>query len=291
MTDLTRRLARTLAPFCIASAALLTAVPTVHAASLEEIEERGVMNIATEDNYAPFEIMEGNNPTGFTHDMVAELREYADFEIKQDILPWSGLLSSVLAGRYDAAITGAIVSEERLRVFDFAIPTASAQHYYIKRADDDRIGGIADLDGLTVGVQAGSVLLSRLPELEAMLEESGGALGRVVEYTSYPEIYEDLANGRLDYAVNSIISAQSLMKERGDEFALGEPVSGPGFHAYPIPKGNEGVLDFVNGFIRHLKENGKLAELQEKWFGQTFPDLPDQPITTVEEYQELTAGE
>ncbi|ORE95574.1 extracellular solute-binding protein [Stappia sp. 22II-S9-Z10] len=273
------------------AASLALAPAAAGAADLSEIKERGYMAIATEDNYAPFEIMEGDTPTGFTHDMVAALKEYADFEIRQDILPWSGLLAAVRAGKYDAAITGSIISTERLRVFDFAVPTASAQHYYIKRADDDRINGIADLDGLTVGVQAGSVLLSRLPELEAMLEESGGSMGRVVEYTSYPEIYEDLKNGRLDYTVNSIISAKSLIAERGDEFAMGEPVSGPGFHAYPVPKGNEELLEFINGFILEMKESGKLAELQEKWFGQAFPDLPSEPITSVEKYEELTAAE
>lgn len=277
-------------PFAGLALALLMA-PVANAASMDEIQERGVMNIATEDNYAPFEIMEGNTPTGFTHDVVAELRDYADIEISQDILPWSGLLSAVLSGRYDAAITGSIVSEERLRVFDFSIPTASAQHYYIKRVDDESIQGVEDLDGLTVGVQAGSVLLSRLPELDAMLEESGGSLGQVVEYTSYPEIYEDLANGRLDYTVNSIISAQNVIDQRGDEFVIGEPVSGPGFHAYPVPQGNEGVLEFINGFIEHLKDTGRLAELQEEWFGQAFPDLPDAPITSVETYRDLTGTE
>lgn len=261
------------------------------AASLEEIRERGFIRIATEDNYAPFEIMEDGEPTGFTHDVVAEFEEYADFEVRQEILPWSGLLAAVRAGQYDMAITGSIISTERLRVFDFAVPTASAQHYYIKRADDDSIEGVEDLDGLTVGVQAGSVLLSRLPELEAMLEETGGSLGEVVEYTSYPEIYEDLSNGRLDYTVNSIISAKSLIEERGDTFEMGEPVSGPGFHGYPVPKGNEDLLEYVSDFLLELRESGRLAELQEKWFGEEFPDLPTEPITSVEQFEELTAVE
>lgn len=277
----------------VAGAALIAvALPLAAGAqSLEAINERGYMTVATEDNYAPFEIMEGDTPTGFTHDVLAELKSASDFEIRQDILPWSGLLAAVRAGKYDMAITGSIISPERLRVFDFTVPTASAQHFYIKRADDDRINAVADLDGLTVGVQAGSVLLSRLPELEAMLEETGGALGRVVEYVSYPEIYEDLANGRLDYTVNSIISAQSLIEARGDEFAIGEAVSGPGFHAYPVPKGNEDLLAYMNDFILGLKESGKLAELQEEWFGQAFPDLPEQPITSVEEYNRLIGAD
>ena len=275
----------------LAVLAAFASVPLAgQSASLEEIKSRGHMNIATEDNYAPFEIMKDGKASGFTNDVVAELKQYADFEIRQDILPWSGLLASVRAGKYDTAITGSIISEERLRVFDFSMPTASAQHYYIIRKDDDRIAGVKDLDGLKVGVQAGSVLLSRLPELSAMLEETGGKLGEVVEYTSYPEIYEDLANGRLDYVINSIVAAQNLISKRGDTFALGAPVSGPGFHAYPVPKGNEDLLEYLNGFITHLYDTGKLAELQEKWFGQAFPDLPRQSIKSVEEFKTLTAS-
>jgi polar amino acid transport system substrate-binding protein len=291
MTDFQRTIWARLNIRAVALVAGIAIPASAGAASLDEIMERGYITIATEDNYAPFEIMDNGEPTGFTHDVVAEFKEYADFEVRQEILPWSGLLAAVRAGQYDMAITGSIISTERLRVFDFAVPTASAQHYYIKRAGDDSITSVADLDGLTVGVQAGSVLLSRLPELEAMLEETGGSLGEVVEYTSYPEIYEDLSNGRLDYTVNSIISAKSVIAERGDTFEMGQPVSGPGFHAYPVPKGQEDLLEYISTFILELRDSGRLAELQEKWFGEAFPDLPRVPITSVEQYEELTSVE
>lgn len=279
---------RHIAPLLGALAGLAVALPQAQAASLEEIKERGYMTIATEDNYAPFEIFKDGKPSGFTHDVVAELEAYAPFEIRQEILPWTGLLAAVATGKYDTAITGSIVTEERLRAFDFTTPTASATHYYMIRADDESIKGVADLDGKTLGVQAGSALLTRLPELEAMLAETGGSLGEVVQYTSYPEAYEDLKNGRLEYVINSIISANAVVAARGDEFALGEPVSGPGFHAYPVPKGNEDLLEFLNAFVLELKSSGKLAELQEKWFGTSFPDLPETTIKSYEQYQELT---
>lgn len=261
------------------------------AGSLKEIQARGYMTVATEDDYAPFEFVEGGKPKGFHHDVVAELRKYAKFEIRQEILPWTGLLAAVSTGKYDTAITGSIVSQERLQVFNFAPPIAGATHYYIKRVKDNRIRGVADLNGLTVGVQAGSVLLSRLPELAAMLKKTGGKLGKVVEYTSYPEIYEDLANGRLDYAVNGIINATALVKERGNVFAIGQPVSGAGFHAWPVPKGNEDLLAYLTQFVAHLRQTGKLAELQKKWFGTTFPDLPTQPIRSFEQYKKLAGLE
>jgi polar amino acid transport system substrate-binding protein len=124
-----------------------------------------------------------------------------------------------------------------------------------------------------------------------MLKKTGGKLGDVVEYTSYPEIYEDLANGRLDYAVNSVINSHALIKQRGDTFAMGEAVSGAGFHAWPVPKENEDLLLYLTEFVGHLRETGKLAELQEKWFGTTFPDLPQEPIRSYDQFKELAGIE
>src|SRR5688572_24057650 len=282
----TRRVALSIGLFALSLIPL-----TVNAASLKEIQTRGYMTVATEDDYAPFEFIEAGKPKGFHHVVIAELKKYAKFEIRQEILPWTGLLAAVSTGKYDTAITGAIVSEERLNVFNFVAPVAGATHYYIKRANDDRIKSVKDLNGLTVGVQAGSVLLSRLPELDAMLKKTGGKLGKVVEYTSYPEAYKDLANGRLDYAVNGIINATALVKERGKVFAIGQPVSGAGFHAWPVPKGNDELLAYLGEFIAHLRKSGTLAELKKRWFGTTFPDLPTQPIRSFEQYKKLAGLE
>lgn len=266
----------------------LTVTLTAQAADLKEIEARGTLKVATEDDYAPFNFITDGQPDGFHKDILAELKSYATkFKIDQSILPWTGLLASVSAGQYDVAITGALVTDERLNVFDFVAPVASAQHYYVKRKGDDRIKSVADLSGKVVGVQAGSALLARLPELKAMLEAKGGKLGEVVEYQSYPEAYADLANGRLDYVINAVISVNDVVKTRGDVFEKGQAVSGGGFVSWPVPKNNPQLLAFLNGFVKHLKETGKLHELQVKWFGEPFDNLPDGAITSVEQFHKL----
>lgn len=266
----------------------LTFACAVQAADLPEVETRGTLKIATEDDYAPFNFITDGKPDGFHKDVLIELKQYATkFQLEQSILPWTGLLASVAAGQYDVAITGALVTDERLKVFNFVAPVASAQHYYVKRKGDDRIKGVADLSGKVVGVQAGSALLARLPELKTMLEEKGGKLGEVVEYQSYPEAYADLANGRLDYVINAVISVNDLVKARGDVFEKGEAVSGGGFVAWPVPKNSPKLVEFLNGFVKHLKDTGKLKELQIKWFGQPFDGLPDEAITNVEQFHKL----
>jgi polar amino acid transport system substrate-binding protein len=243
------------------------------AGNLDEIKKRGLI-VATEDDFRPFEFVKDGKPTGFDNELIEDLRKYAPFEIKQQILPWTGILAGVSTGKYDVAITAAIITKERKQSLDFTSPIADATHYYVKRKDDKSISAVKDLNGKTVGVQAGSALLARLPELNAMLEKDGGKLGKIVEYTSYPEAYQDLALGRVDYVVNTIINLQTLVAEKPGVFELGQAVSGKSFPAWAVAKGNTELLDFLNGFIAKEKENGRFAELQKKWFGQSFPDLP-----------------
>ena len=244
------------------------------AATLDEIKKRGYLIVATEDDFRPFEFVKDGKPTGFDNELLEDLRKFAPFEVKQEIIPWTGLLAGVSTGKYDVALTAAIITKERKKSLDFTSPIADATHYYVKRKGDTSINSVKDLSGKICGVQAGSALLARLPELGGMLEKEGGKLGKVVEYTSYPEAYQDLALKRVDYVVNTIINLKTLVAEKPAVFEIGQAVSGPSFPAWAVAKGNKDLLAFLNEFIAKEKANGRFAELQKKWFGEAFPDLP-----------------
>jgi polar amino acid transport system substrate-binding protein len=261
----------------LASMAALFAMPMMigntKAAGLEEIKKRGLI-VATEDDFRPFEFVKDGKAVGFDNEMIEDMRKVAPFEIKQEILPWTGILAGVSTGKYDVAITAAIITKERKKSLDFTSPIADATHYYVKKKSDTSIKSIKDLNGKTCGVQAGSALLARLPELKAMIEKEGGKMGKVVEYTSYPEAYQDLALGRTDYVANTIINLKALVLEKPAVFELGQAISGPSFPAWAVAKGSKDLLEFLNGFIAKQKETGRFAELQKKWFGEAFPNLP-----------------
>ncbi|WP_210209684.1 transporter substrate-binding domain-containing protein [Aureimonas flava] len=274
----------------LALAAALLSPLSAAEADMADIKSKGVMTVATEDDYAPFNYIVDGRPEGFHKELLEDLQAFAKargFEVKQEILPWTGLLASVSSGQYDMAFTGALVTDDRLRVFNFAPPFASAQHFYVKRKGDDRLGDIASLCGKTAGLQAGSALLARLPELKKMMADKGCEIGEVVEYQSYPEAYADLANQRLDYVINALISINDLVKNRGDVFEKGIAVSGAGFAAWPIPKESPELLEFAGAFMKEARDNGRLAALQAKWFGEAFPDLPAGPIKDVEQFHKL----
>jgi polar amino acid transport system substrate-binding protein len=244
------------------------------AATLEEIKKRGYMIVATEDDYKPFEFVQDGKPMGFDHELLDAFKKTVSFAVKQEIIPWTGLLAGVSTGKYDVAVTAALITKERAKSLDFSMPIADATHYFVKRKGDTSIKEIKDLNGKTLGIQAGSGLLQRLPELEAMLAKTGGKIGKVIEYTSYPEAYQDLALKRTDFVINTIININALVKEKPAVFEVGLPVSGKSYPAWAVAKGNKELLELLNKFFAEQRANGTVAKLQEKWLGQSFKDLP-----------------
>jgi polar amino acid transport system substrate-binding protein len=258
----------------IVAAGILWPSSAAQTATLEEIQKRGYMVVATEDDYPPFEFVKDGKPQGLDHELTALLKDYAKFEIRQQILPWQGLLAGVATGKYDIAISAAVITEERSKSLDFTMPIAEGTHYYVKRKGDTRIMGVKDLSGKVVGVQQGSALYAGLPELEEMLKKTGGKLGSVVQYASYPEAYQDLVNKRLDYVINTVVTVSSLVRERPDVFEAGEAVSQRAYHAWAVKKGNKELLTYINGFLAEQRKAGNMTKLQEKWLGRAFPDMP-----------------
>lgn len=252
-------------------------VGSASAATLDEIKGGKGMTVATEDSYKPFEFIEDGKPVGLDHELLALLRKQAPFEIRQQIIPWTGLLAGVSTGKYDVALTAVVVTGERVKSLSFTVPIAEATHYYVARADDDSIKSISDLSGKTVAVQSGGASYLALAELEPMLAKTGGKIGKVVQYTSFPEAYQDLANGRVDYVVNGVVNSISITKEAPSRFKLGQAVTAPTYAAWAVAKGNDALLDYLDAFLLEQRKNGTMAELQKKWLGRSFEDMPDTP--------------
>ena len=77
--------------------AMLMLIGNAQAAGLDEIKKRGLI-VATEDDFRPFEFVKDGKPTGFDNELIEDLRTSAPFEVKQEILPWTGILAGVSTG-------------------------------------------------------------------------------------------------------------------------------------------------------------------------------------------------
>jgi polar amino acid transport system substrate-binding protein len=247
-------------------------------ASLDDIKKRGYMVVATEDDYPPFEYVVNGTPMGYDHALLALLRKSAGFEIRQEILPWQGILPGVASGKYDVAVTAAVITDERAKSLDFTMPISESTMAYVKRKGDGRIATIKDLTGMTLGVQQGGASFQVLPDLESELKATGGKLGQIVQYGAFSEAYQDLANKRLDAVIHNIVSLSTLISEKPEQFELGQRVGKKSYAAWAVQKGNKSVTDFLNAFLAQEKANGTFKKLQEEHLKIIFDSLPNEPL-------------
>lgn len=245
---------------------------------LSQIKKRGYLLVATEDDYPPFEFLVNDKPTGFDHELLERLRKAVPFEIRQEILPWQGILPGVVNGEYDVALTAVGITDERAKSLDFTMPIAESTIAYIKRKEDTSIKTAKDLSGKVLGVQQGGVSLSAIPDLEAILKQQGGTLGEVKQYRGFAEAYQDLLSERLDAVLHNIVSLSVLVNEKPAIFELGERVGRRSYAAWAVKKGNQDLLDLLNHFLGSLRQQGELAKLQEQWLKISFENLPQKPL-------------
>jgi polar amino acid transport system substrate-binding protein len=253
------------------AAAMMMPAAAAKAATLDEIKKRGYMSVATEDDFRPFEFTVDGKPTGYDQELLEMFKKKVGFEVRQDIIPWTGILPGVSTGKYDAAVTAVLVTQERMKTLDFCAPVAESVDYYLKRKGDKKIQSIKDLSGLPLGVEAGSAMLKMLPQLDDMLKAAGGSLGKI----------QDLALGRVDYVVNVWLSLQTVAKEKPDTFEVGEAVSKPTYIAWPLVKGNIGLLALMNDFPLGARKDGSMYALQKKYFNTTYETMPEVPTASV----------
>jgi polar amino acid transport system substrate-binding protein len=253
-------------------------VSSATAATLEEIKKRGYMIVATEDDYPPFEFVVNGKPMGYDHALLAILRKQAPFEIRQEILPWQGILPGVASGKYDVALSAAVITDERAKSLDFTMPISESTMAYVKRKGDDSIKSINDLSGKTLGVQQGGASFQVLPYLEAELKKTGGSLGKIVQYGAFSEAYQDLANKRLDAVIHNIVSLSTLVSEKPQLFELGQRVGEKSYAAWAVQKSNSSVAGFLDAFLAQEKSSGEMKKLQAEWLKITFDNMPNKPM-------------
>src|SRR5205809_7067239 len=94
------------------------------------------MIVATEDGYPPFEFVVGGKPMGYDHQLLSILRKSAGFEVRQEILPWQGILLGVASRKYDVAQSAAVITDERVKSLDFTVPITKSKMDNVMRKPD-----------------------------------------------------------------------------------------------------------------------------------------------------------
>jgi len=141
--------------------------------------------------------------------------------------------------------------------------------------DNDDIATLDDMAGKTIGCNLSSAPEKELLKYNEKLKTEGKPEIILKTYPNHQNLVLDLENGRVDGIVGTGIIVKAASKNGLDDLKIIGKIADVKYVSWVVRKEDEDLLKFLNEEILKLKKSGKLAELQEKWFGATF-DLPDQ---------------
>lgn len=243
--------------------------------TLEALKDKGFFSYGLEAGYRPFEYYDANNQLiGYDIDLADALGERWGVEARPTPTNWATVIQSLYDGSFDFILGGMTATAERYERVNFSVPYMDASSGLLVRTDD----GIAerqDMDGRLVGTKAGT---PSVEQLDITQEELG------IEYAESTKTFPDDAAGvealrskRIDAYASSVVSMLEVTKQqegltvipfKSDRWAQE-------YTCAAFRKEDEDLRTAFNDAILAMREDGSLDSLQEKWFGQTFAELPE----------------
>lgn len=228
---------------------------------LEAIQNKGTLTIATEGCWSPWTYHDENDVlTGFDVEIGALLAEGLGVKADFQEVPWESILAGVKSGTFDIACNGVGYTEERAQSYLFSDPYVYTEAVLVVRKDNEEIKTLEDLKGKKTSNSPNSTYALKAEEM-----------GASVDYVdTLGETMAMVLDGRVDATINAKGSVDDYLGEHPDaeikvvQVFAGEPV------CFPIRKADEnaGLLEKINEILEGLRNDGTLAKLSEKYFGE-----------------------
>lgn len=238
----------------------------------EDIRQRGVITVAMDATYAPFEYL---SPTtgkivGYDVDVSNALAAVLGLKAKQLNVRFTSIITSLDAHKYDMSMSAFSITKAREKVVDFVGPylqSGSVLEVITGNPHGVTLNELA-LCGHTVGAVKGSTQGSQfLPAMSKQCVASGKAPITINNYATQNEANLALNSKRAEavFAAFGTIAYQVSLSH--DRFQI---APGPQYETTPVgiamPK-NSPLEPAIKAALKVIKEDGVLEGLQKKWFG------------------------
>ena len=227
--------------------------------------EDGVLTVAMECNYAPYnwtqpddsngavpiKDTDGEYANGYDVMMAKKLCEANGWELEIVRLDWDSLVPAVQAGTVDCVIAGQSMTAERAEMVDFAGPYLYASIVCLTKADSAlaSAAGISELSG-TCTSQIGTIWYDTcLPQIEGAQIQSAAE--------SAPAMLMALETGTVDFVCTDMPTAQGAVVVYPDMVILDFSASEDGFEVsdedinigISVMKGNTVLKDALDAVL------------------------------------------
>ncbi|MEJ5365992.1 MAG: transporter substrate-binding domain-containing protein [Desulfosoma sp.] len=234
--------------------------------TLEEILKRGELRVGFEAGYMPFEMTDKKgNFVGFDIDMAKEMAKAMGVKFVPVNTAWDGIIPSLITGKFDIIMSGMTVTQERNLKVNFADPyIIVGQTILLNKKHEGAVHSYKDLNDPKYIVTS---------KLGTTGEQAVKRLIPKCTYKSFETETEaalEVVNGKADAFVYDLPFCVVFLAQQGagklvflDQPFTYEPL------AWAVNKGDPDFLNWLNNFLRQVKNDGRYEQIYNKWIKST----------------------
>ncbi len=224
------------------------------------------LRIANEGAYPPFNSITADGELmGFDVDIAKALCEKMGVEPEFVVQDWNGIITGLLAKKYECIISSMSITDERKKKVAFTDPYYQVPARFVTLKGSGLKISREGLEGKRVGVQRATTYANYLE----------GEFADVVEIVYYDTIDDhnmDLANGRVDAVLGqAYLMGKWMEKPEAQDFVIvGEPVSDPKYIGYgagiALRKEDEDLRKRLDQALDAIIADGTHKRIASKYF-------------------------
>lgn len=228
--------------------------------------------VGSDFGIAPWMVRGASGPEGFGVDMINEIGERLGRpSVEIEDINFAGLFAALFAKRIEFTVNPLNITHERAERMLYTEPFFATGNGFIVRKDE-QMSGFEDLKGKAVAVNRGTISDTWAT---ANAEKYGFDVQR---YETFPDSVQAVITGRAFAALNEIPTAVYAAAQN-DAIKVGfKDYTGRNF-GFAFRYDSEDYRNKVEEAIECMKQDGRLVELYEKWYGETPAE--DSPLSTV----------
>lgn len=232
--------------------------------SWEYIQNNGKLIVGLDDTFAPMGFRdESGELVGFDIDLANAVGEVLGIQIEFQPISWNAKEMMLSSKRIDCVWNGMSATPERQEQMAL---TSQYLNNIIRIASLDssiNVQSAADLASLKIGIQSDSAALEMVMANEAY----DTFKANITEYPTYDEAILDMQAGRVDVIIVDQVLADYKNTKMSTPMTFSDFEFGDDFYAIGCRKGDNALAAKISEAIGTLIDNGKAAEISEKWFG------------------------
>ncbi len=233
--------------------------------------ENGVLRVCDTGSYPPMVYYDANNqPVGYDVEMVSRFAIHMGMVPEFTMMAYEAIGPYVTSGKADMSSAALTITDEREDGMIFGEPSVITQAVLVVPKSGEDVLDYTDFADKDVAVITGVLTYDTTEKIG----------GRPVNYNDSSSAAEDVRQGRVAGYMHALTAIQ-VMASQLDGFAA-VPVPTEIFSAQIGGVSNEqAVIDRFNTFLSSIEDDGTLADMKERWFGDgvdlnaPIPDIPN----------------